>query len=272
MGRPRSSTRSGWTHRPGPCSSPTRAPRTGAGRVQRRDPPPPPGGPAAGRRRRPATRSSRGVTAWLVRCLEEGAPHRRPGAHGSPTSIAIARSSRPPAATRCLRTALSQVPRPGVFVRVLRARRPSRRRGRHGAHVPPRPDQSRAVRGAGTALRGRGRLHVPGLALPDRPECRGQPAARPSAATAGARSRPPRWSTTRSMSRATPRRARRRPRPGRAVGRLAGDRRRAVVLRFVEEMSTAEIAGVLGKSEGAVRVLIHRALRSVARDLGGRDR
>ena len=29
-----------------------------------------------------------------------------------------------------------------------------------------------------------------------------------------------------------------------------------------------EIAGVLGRSEGAVRVLIHRALRSVARDLG----
>ena len=57
-----------------------------------------------------------------------------------------------------------------------------------------------------------------------------------------------------------------------AVGRLAGDQRRAVVLRFVEEMSTAEIAGVLGRSEGAVRVLIHRALRSVARDLGGRER
>ncbi len=53
-----------------------------------------------------------------------------------------------------------------------------------------------------------------------------------------------------------------------AVARLPGDRRRAVVLRFVEEMSTAEIAGVLGRSEGAVRVLLHRALRSVARDLG----
>jgi len=52
-----------------------------------------------------------------------------------------------------------------------------------------------------------------------------------------------------------------------AVGRLPADRRRALVLRFVEEMSTAEIAGVLGRSEGAVRVLIHRALRSVARDL-----
>ena len=52
-----------------------------------------------------------------------------------------------------------------------------------------------------------------------------------------------------------------------AVGRLPEDRRRAVVLRFVDELSTAEIAGVLGRSEGAVRVLIHRALRSVARDL-----
>ena len=52
-----------------------------------------------------------------------------------------------------------------------------------------------------------------------------------------------------------------------AVGRLPGDRRRAVVLRFVEEMSTEEIAAILGRSEGAVRVLLHRALRAVARDL-----
>jgi len=57
----------------------------------------------------------------------------------------------------------------------------------------------------------------------------------------------------------------------RAVGNLAGDRRRALVLRFVDEMTTAEIAGVLGRSEGAVRVLIHRALRSVARDLESRE-
>ena len=53
-----------------------------------------------------------------------------------------------------------------------------------------------------------------------------------------------------------------------AVGRLPADRRRAIVLRFVDEMSTSEIAGVLGRSEGAVRVLIHRALRTVARELG----
>ena len=53
----------------------------------------------------------------------------------------------------------------------------------------------------------------------------------------------------------------------RAVSRLPADRRRAVVLRFVEEMSTAEIAGILGKSEGAVRVLLHRALKSLGREL-----
>jgi RNA polymerase sigma-70 factor (ECF subfamily) len=53
----------------------------------------------------------------------------------------------------------------------------------------------------------------------------------------------------------------------RAVDRLTGDRRRAVILRFVHEMSTAEIASVLERSEGSVRVLIHRGLRSVARDL-----
>jgi RNA polymerase sigma-70 factor (ECF subfamily) len=53
----------------------------------------------------------------------------------------------------------------------------------------------------------------------------------------------------------------------RTVQSLPDDRRRALLLRFVDEMSTAEIAGVLGRSEGAVRVLIHRALRDVAQRL-----
>src|SRR4051795_7488894 len=58
-----------------------------------------------------------------------------------------------------------------------------------------------------------------------------------------------------------------------AVDRLPADRRQALILRFVDEMSTAEIAGILGRSEGAVRVLVHRALKAVARDLGSdRDR
>ncbi len=55
----------------------------------------------------------------------------------------------------------------------------------------------------------------------------------------------------------------------RAVQALPDDRRRALLLRFVDEMSTAEIAGILGRSEGAVRVLIHRALGTVASELGG---
>lgn len=57
-----------------------------------------------------------------------------------------------------------------------------------------------------------------------------------------------------------------------AISRLRGDRRHALTLRFVDEMSTSEIAGVLGRSEGAVRVLIHRALRAVARDLDDQPR
>jgi RNA polymerase sigma-70 factor (ECF subfamily) len=52
-----------------------------------------------------------------------------------------------------------------------------------------------------------------------------------------------------------------------ALDRLPSDRRRALVLRFVDEMTTQEIAGILGRSEGAVRVLIHRALRTMAREL-----
>jgi len=54
----------------------------------------------------------------------------------------------------------------------------------------------------------------------------------------------------------------------RAIDRQSGDRRRALVLRFVHELTTREIAGILGRSEGAVRVLIHRGLRGVARELG----
>ena len=52
-----------------------------------------------------------------------------------------------------------------------------------------------------------------------------------------------------------------------AIERLPAERRRALVLRFVDEMSSAEIGAVLGRSEGAVRVLIHRTLRSVAEQL-----
>ena len=56
-----------------------------------------------------------------------------------------------------------------------------------------------------------------------------------------------------------------------AIDRLPADRRRALVLRFVDELDAREIGHVLGRSEGATRVLIHRSLQAVARQLG-RDR
>lgn len=55
----------------------------------------------------------------------------------------------------------------------------------------------------------------------------------------------------------------------RAVDTLPEERRQALVLRFVDEMSAREIGEVMGRSEGAVRVLIHRALRAVADELSG---
>jgi RNA polymerase sigma-70 factor (ECF subfamily) len=56
-----------------------------------------------------------------------------------------------------------------------------------------------------------------------------------------------------------------------AVEALPDDRRRALIMRFVLELSPREIGALMGKTEGAVRVLLHRALRSVARSLPERD-
>lgn len=53
-----------------------------------------------------------------------------------------------------------------------------------------------------------------------------------------------------------------------AVASLSEDRRQVVILRFVDGLSAREIGDVLGRSEGAVRVLQHRALRELAVLLG----
>ena len=50
----------------------------------------------------------------------------------------------------------------------------------------------------------------------------------------------------------------------RALEQLPDDRRQVVVLRFVDGLSAREIGAVLGRSEGAVRVLQHRGLRQLA--------
>jgi len=41
-----------------------------------------------------------------------------------------------------------------------------------------------------------------------------------------------------------------------------------IVWRYLDELSTKEIAEILGKSEGAARVLIHRALNALKEKFG----
>jgi RNA polymerase sigma-70 factor (ECF subfamily) len=50
----------------------------------------------------------------------------------------------------------------------------------------------------------------------------------------------------------------------RAVAELPEDRRQVVLLRFVDGLSSREIGQVMDRSEGAARVLLHRALRDLA--------
>lgn len=55
----------------------------------------------------------------------------------------------------------------------------------------------------------------------------------------------------------------------RAVDELPDDRRQVVLLRFVDGLSSREIGQVMDRSEGAARVLLHRALRDLESRLGG---
>jgi RNA polymerase sigma-70 factor (ECF subfamily) len=52
-----------------------------------------------------------------------------------------------------------------------------------------------------------------------------------------------------------------------AIQRLNPDQQTVIVLRFTEGLSHAEVGKVLGKSEGAVRVIQHRALGVMAKFL-----
>ena len=45
---------------------------------------------------------------------------------------------------------------------------------------------------------------------------------------------------------------------------LSADQADAVLLRVVAGLDVAEVAGIMGRSPGAVRVLCHRALRRLA--------
>ena len=44
------------------------------------------------------------------------------------------------------------------------------------------------------------------------------------------------------------------------IGRLSSDQQQVVLLRFAEELPVAEVARLMDKSEGAVKILQHRAL------------
>ena len=45
-----------------------------------------------------------------------------------------------------------------------------------------------------------------------------------------------------------------------AIHKLHGDQQQVILMRFIEDFSYAEIAAALGKSEGAIRVILHRGL------------
>ena len=51
--------------------------------------------------------------------------------------------------------------------------------------------------------------------------------------------------------------------------RLTSDQQQVIVLRFVEERPLAEVARLMGKSEGAVKTLQHRAISRLRKLLGG---
>ncbi|MBI5071369.1 sigma-70 family RNA polymerase sigma factor [Candidatus Falkowbacteria bacterium] len=48
-----------------------------------------------------------------------------------------------------------------------------------------------------------------------------------------------------------------------SLQKIRDEYREVIVLRFIEEMSVKETAEILGKSEGAVRVLLHRAVAAL---------
>ncbi len=53
-----------------------------------------------------------------------------------------------------------------------------------------------------------------------------------------------------------------------AIGNLKDDYQNVIIWRYLEEMSIPEIAQVLGRTDGATRVLLHRALKNLKNKLG----
>jgi RNA polymerase sigma-70 factor, ECF subfamily len=53
-----------------------------------------------------------------------------------------------------------------------------------------------------------------------------------------------------------------------AVAALPEERRQLILLRFVEGMRAADIAVVMGRSEGAVKALLHRTMEGLRKNIG----
>jgi RNA polymerase sigma-70 factor, ECF subfamily len=55
------------------------------------------------------------------------------------------------------------------------------------------------------------------------------------------------------------------------VSKLPDDRREALIMRFALDMDNREIARAMGRSEGATKVLIHRAIRQLEQGLDEKE-
>lgn len=53
------------------------------------------------------------------------------------------------------------------------------------------------------------------------------------------------------------------------IARLPQDRQQLLLLKFSQELSHAEIGKIMGRSEGAVKALLHRTLKAMREDLQG---
>jgi RNA polymerase sigma-70 factor (ECF subfamily) len=54
-----------------------------------------------------------------------------------------------------------------------------------------------------------------------------------------------------------------------AVGQLGDEQRECVMLRFIQGFSVSETAALMGKNDGAIKALQHRAVRKLAELVGG---
>jgi len=53
-----------------------------------------------------------------------------------------------------------------------------------------------------------------------------------------------------------------------AIRRLPAERQQLLILKFVEQLSNAEIARIMGRTEGAIKSLYHRTLLALREELG----